>query len=506
MKLVDAAQMREIERRALQEGMSLAEVMRRAGQAIADAVQSMGGPVLILAGPGNNGGDGLAAAAALRSAGIAVTIYSVGRQEHPSPDFVEVHGEDDAGQTRLENLARESAVIVDCLLGTGQSRPPQGLLAAVLATVNTFGAAAYRVAADVPTGVNPSSGAVPGVAFAADQTICIGVAKVGDAVYPGKEYAGAIEIADVGLGVPEAMSIDVSMPTPGDIAAILPRRGLNSNKGSFGRVVFSGGSHNFLGAPVLSALASYRSGAGLVELAVIDTVQRSAANHITEAIFQPVPAENGQMSREAAGAIEGSWQRADAFVFGPGMGLSEGTIELTRHILAALPRARLRGSVIDADGLNALAQIEEWWVPDVPLVLTPHPGEMSRLTGLPTGQIQDNRLAVARDHARKWGVVVVLKGAGTIVASPDGRASVNPTGGPNLAVAGTGDVLSGIIGGLLAQGCAPFDAAVIGVYLHGRAGDIVRERLGDAGTLAGDLPPMVPLARQATLREAGEQE
>lgn len=300
------------------------------------------------------------------------------------------------------------------------------------------------------------------------------------------------------------MTTNVTIPDARDIARLLPQRNVNSNKGTFGRVVFCGGSHNFLGAPALSAMASYRSGAGLVELAVIPPVQQSVAAHISEAVFQPIPASGGYISPDAVETIKQTWERATAFVFGPGMGLTDGTVELTRGVLAALPAARLQGSVIDADGLNALSRINGWWQSELALVLTPHPGEMSRLTGMTIEQIQSDRLAVAREHAKKWGAVVVLKGAGTVVASPEGAARINPTGGPNLATAGTGDVLSGIIGGLLAQGCTPFDAAIAGTYLHGHAGDIVSKRFGNAGTVAGDLLPAIPLARQSILREAGE--
>lgn len=503
MRVVTARQMRQIEEDAVRAGISLDDVMQCAGNAVAEAVRPLGGPVLILAGPGNNGGDGLIAARALRATGVAVTVYTIGR-DTPLSSLVRVRAEDDADQQQLRQLARESAVIVDALLGIGQNRPPEGLLAAILNATNHAGKHAHRVAIDIPTGVSTDTGAVPGVAFDANRTICIGLAKIGDVLYPGAAYAGEIEVAGVGLPELSDVSVDVAVPAARDIAHLLPRRGANSNKGTFGRLVFCGGSHNFLGAPALSAMASYRAGAGLVELAVIPPVQQAVAAHMTEAVFQPLAARDGYISSSAASAIEQTWRHADALVFGPGMGLTDDTVELTSRLLAALSGHRLHGTVIDADGLNALSQIEGWWQHHFPLVVTPHPGEMSRLTGLSIDRIQSDRLAVAREHAQKWGAVVVLKGAGTVVASPEGQIRINPTGGANLATAGTGDVLSGIIGGLLAQGCAPFDAAVAGAYLHGRAGDIVRERFGNAGTVAGDLLSAIPLARQSILGEAGE--
>lgn len=505
MRVVTAQQMRDIEERASQAGISLRVVMQHAGTAVADAVRPFGGPVLVLAGPGNNGGDGLIAAERLQDAGIAVTVYTWKRESPSTLALKAVQAEQDSDRSGLRKLIHESKVIVDALLGTGQHRPPEGVLADILKIVNEEGETQFRVAVDIPTGVNADTGAAGSSAFAADRTICMALPKIGEVVYPGAGYAGQIEVVDVGLPIPDDFEADVRMPEAADIARILPRRGADSNKGTFGRVIYSGGSQNFLGAPVLSSMASYRAGAGLVELAVIDPVQRTVATHSSEVIFQTLREHEGHISQDAASAIAEAWQRADAFVFGPGMGLTEGTVELTRRLLEKLPDAQLHGTVIDADGLNALSRIEGWWQHHAPLVITPHPGEMSRLTGLKIAEIQSNRLAVACDHAAKWGVVVVLKGAATVVASPAGKMSINPTGGPNLATAGTGDVLSGIIGGLLAQGCEPFDAAVAGAYLHGRAGDLVAERLGDAGTVAGDLLSVIPEARRSIIREARER-
>lgn len=500
MKVVGAEQMRAIEASAVANGVSLDWVMQRAGGAVAAAVTEFGAPCLILAGPGNNGEDGLIAARRLRANGSAVTVYTFGRAKI-SDEMPTVLAEDDTGQEVLARLVHESAVVVDALLGTGQNRAPEGLLAAMIETVNLARGRATAIAVDIPTGVNADTGSVPGVAFEADLTICMQLPKLGDVLYPGAGYAGALRVADIKLPIPENLAGNVTVPDGSDIAALLPKRGMNSNKGSFGRVVFCGGSRDFLGAPALSSLAAYRSGAGLVELAVIEQVQRSVAAHAMEVVYQLLPEDNGSIGLQATPVIVNALSKASALVFGPGMSLSDNTIRLTREVLRSLPEQNLRGTVIDADGLNALSRIPDWWNIRAPIVLTPHPGEMSRLTGLSIDTIQSDRLEVARSHARKWGTIVVLKGAGTVVAAPDGRASINPTGGPNLATAGTGDVLSGIIGGLLAQGCEPFEAAIAGTFLHGRAGDIVRERLGDAGTVASDLLPAIPVARRAILQE-----
>lgn len=264
-----------------------------------------------------------------------------------------------------------------------------------------------------------------------------------------------------------------------------------------------GGSHNYMGAPALVSVAAYRAGAGLIEAAVPRLVQQSVAAHVLEAVFRPLPEADGRISEDALSDVLAGLALAKAVVYGPGMGLSEETVAVTGRFLAMLEKEG-KPTLIDADGLNALAHLPEWWSVRADLILTPHPGEMARLTGLSVQQVQSDRPSIARRHAAKWKKIVVLKGAATVVAAPDGTAAINPTGGPNLATAGTGDVLSGIIGGLLAQGCAPFDAAVTGTYLHGRAGDLLRAELGDAGTLAGDLVAKLPIARLAILNRFEE--
>jgi NAD(P)H-hydrate epimerase len=239
----------------------------------------------------------------------------------------------------------------------------------------------------------------------------------------------------------------------------------------------------------------------LVEVAVPESVQNGVAAHSREAIFLTLGESNGQIAPEAAQTIAEACEKATAMVFGPGMGLSDGTVDLTHRLLGKVQGAHLKGAVFDADALNALSRIDRWWETEAPLVLTPHPGEMSRLTGIPVAEIQQNRVAVCRERAERWGKTVVLKGAGTIIASPGRDLAVNPTGGPNMATAGAGDVLSGIIGSLLSQGLEPHAAAVAGVYWHGRAGDILRKEHGDAGTLAGDIAEALPAGRLSILND-----
>lgn len=494
MKVVTAAEMQHIEQRVEAAGTPVATLAERAGQALADAVLERwpDRDWLVLAGPGNNGGDGLLTAAVLADRGLPGSVYSFRRDDIPPGAH---RTEDDPDLRTLRTLLSTKPVIVDCLLGTGSSRKPEGRLAEIIQQVN--GADHPVLAADVPTGVNPNTGAVPSVAMRAGRTLAFGFAKVGDVVYPGAAYAGALSVAP--LGIPRELGHEIMLRVTGlgEVAAMLPPRKLDSNKGTYGRVLIVGGSHDFPSAPGLSSIAALRAGAGLAQAAVLDLSQRVIAAHALEPIFRVLPEESGHISRAAGASIRDALPAADAVVFGPGMGTSDETVALTLDLLRMLREHGGPPAVVDADGLNALSRHPEWWKDAPTLVLTPHPGEMSRLTGRSIGEIQSDRVGTAREFSALWQCVVVLKGAGTIVARPDGQACVNPTGGPNLATGGTGDVLSGIIGGLLAQGVGAWDAAVAGAYLHGLAGDRIAATLGDAGTLAGDLLREIPKARLA---------
>lgn len=507
IKVVTGAEMRAIEGRAKAYGLSVEALIDRAGAALASIIAERApqGAIVVLAGPGNNGSDGLAAARRLDSFGRTVRIVTFRRDGVGDFSGDVVRCEDDAELYEVRRLLSESHVVVDCLLGTGQSRPPEGLLAGLLAAAEERPSRVLAVAADVPTGVDADTGRVHPRAFRADITVCMGFPKRGVVIYPGADYAGAIRVADLGIPMGLAGDIQVSLPADGDIAELLPRRSSDGNKGSSGRVLFVGGSQDFVGAPAMAALGAYRAGAGLVEIAVPRPIQAMIAAHALEPVFRPLPDTGGQIGPDVLPELRRGIERARAMIVGPGLGLSETTIAMTKTLLATLRESDIQ-VLIDADGLNALSKIEHWWPISTPAILTPHPGEMSRLTGMPVEEIQHDRIGVAQRHAAQWRVVVVLKGAGTVVASPDGTTVVNPTGGPNLATAGTGDVLSGIIGGLLAQGCSPWSAAVAGVYLHGRAGDIWRAEHGEVGMVASDLLDNIPAARVSILGTGGVNE
>jgi len=504
VKAVSAGEMRDIEAEVVRRGTPLDELMARAGRALATSVESHPrGEVLVLCGPGNNGNDGLIAASHLLRSGRGVTAYGFRRTDWHGFTGPGVSAEEDEELRRLDLALRRAAVVVDALLGIGAARPPSGLLAAIIERANQIPSGAWKLAVDIPTGVDADSGSVAGPAFKAAHTLCMGFLKRGVALFPGAEYAGTVEVADLGFPGDLAEGVTVSVPSPADVAALLPRRGANTNKGSYGRVLFIGGSRDFAGAPALAAEAAYRAGAGLVEVAVPAIVQPMVAAHLREAIFRPLADHSGQIGEDSLPALRAALAHALSVVLGPGMGLGDETLSVVEGVLDGMLGGDLRGAVVDADALNALARSDGWWQRSLPLVLTPHPGEMGRLTGMSVAAIQSDRLDVARRYSTLWQKIVVLKGAGTIVASPDGRATINPTGGPNLATAGTGDVLSGLIAGLLAQGTDPFDAAVAGVFLHGQAGDLAAADIGPVGTLASDLLPRIPRARH-TVAENSE--
>lgn len=507
LTLVTGGEMREIEADLEQSGISIEELISRAGAAVAGTISRVApvGHVLVLVGPGNNGSDGLTAAELLRSAGRNVLVYVFRRTGSGEYSGDITNAGDDPGGDKLAQLISNSSVVVDALLGTGQSRAPDGALAVIIAVVNGRASGKKVLAVDVPTGVDASNGAVPTEAIHATLTLCLGFAKRGVALFPGAAYAGAVEVAPIGMAPKLAEDISVFRPDDADIAALLPQRKPEANKGASGRMLFLGGSRDFIGAPMLCAMAAYRTGAGLVEVAVPASIVNPVASHALEPIYHPLKEEEGKLSVDSLSGLGESLTRARGVVIGPGMAMSPGTVLFVRSILEKCSGAESSPLLVDADALNALTSIDQWWKYKAPAVVTPHPGEMARLTGLTIEEIQGDRVGVATRYAEHWRTIVVLKGAGTVIASPQGKVVINPTGGPNLATAGTGDVLSGMIGSLLAQGGNPWDAAVAGVYLHGRAGDLLRAKKGDVGTVASDLIEHLPAARLSVFEKSEDE-
>lgn len=514
MKLVTVEQMMELERRA---GVPVPQLMENAGLAVAQEAWMLLGDVVerrivVLAGPGNNGGDGLVAARHLHDWGATTAVYLLSPRPEDDANYrqllerqvpVQV-AEEDADSKALEALLGEAELVVDALLGTGRARPIEGALAEVmgrLAEARRRRPAPRLLAVDLPTGLDADSGAVDPLCLPADLTVVLGHSKVGLHSLPGAEYVGRLQVVEIGLPKELGQELPYELMEGRWAGAALPSRPADANKGTFGRALVVAGSVHYVGAAALATAAAGRAGAGLVTLACARSIYPILAAKLSEATFLPLPDVEGQLSAEAVPPLRQALKDGyDALLVGCGLGQSGYVRAFVRTLLPALRGDGLRGVVIDADGLNALAGSEWWRQTAVPLVVTPHPGEMARLTGQSIEEIQAQRLATAVRFAQSWGCVVVLKGAHTVVAAPDGRARLSPFANPTLATAGTGDVLAGAIASLLAQGLAPFEAASLAVFLHGRAGERLGRELGAAGALAGDLLPLLPLVMQE-LRE-----
>ncbi|MBI2852236.1 MAG: NAD(P)H-hydrate dehydratase [Chloroflexi bacterium] len=510
MKILTADRMRQAEADCARIGKSTAMLMENAGKTVAEEIKRIlgtleGQNILILVGPGNNGGDGLVAARCLHGWDTQVSLYLVSTR--PADDanlkMAREHGlpiidaANDENLDSLDNLLSTATVIVDAIFGTGKNRPLAGVFAQVLDRVRAVkeNCPAVRIfALDLPSGLDADTGAADPACLYADYTITLGFPKPGLFQFPGAERVGRLSVVDIGIPPSLVENVPDEMITAGWTRSVLPLRPPGANKGTFGRVLVVAGSINYIGAAYLACNGAMRVGAGLVTLATPASLQPIMASKLTETVHLPLPESGpGVIAPEAARLINHSLSQYDVLLMGCGLGQSPATARLIRSVL--LRKVTALPLVLDADALNILAKVPDWWQKlSDNAILTPHPGEMSRLTGIPVEEIQRDRIGVTKKMAYEWGKIVVLKGAYTVVASTDGRCRLNPFANPGLASAGTGDVLSGVIAGLAAQGMPLFDAASAGVYLHAVAGEHVRDRLGDAGMVASDLLPELPVA------------
>jgi NAD(P)H-hydrate epimerase len=511
MKLVTVEQMRALEAAAVEAGVSERQLMEEAGLAVAQEAWMLLGTlenrrILVLVGPGNNGGDGIVAGRHLYDWGADVILYMPRKRrdmtlidELGEREIAVISGEEDPGFGRLEEAAGSADLVIDALLGIGQQRPldPEEPLAQALQRLRAA-RAGYSppklVAVDLPTGINADTGAADPLTVPADLTVTFGLPKVGMYQAPASSLLGRVQVIDIGIPKAAQEAVSLELLTARRAKELLPPRPEDANKGTFGRVLVVGGSARYLGAPRLAATAAYRAGAGLVTIACPGQLIAAIAGGIAEATWLPqAGSEAGGLPGAAAIALRNEWRNFDAAIIGPGLGHDEETRAFT---WAALPDAGAdckRGIVVDADALNAIAALDDG--PErVPAnaILTPHPGELARLLGTTVADVQSRRLAAAQEAATRYGCVVVLKGAHTVVAAPDGRTGLSPYANPLLATAGSGDVLAGMIGAYLGQGLAPFEAACLGVYLHAATGESMREEYGDAGLLAGELATSLP--------------
>ena len=500
--LLDAGRVRAADGWAIESGaVSSLELMERASLGLADLVMEVApqGRVVVVCGAGNNGGDGYAAARLLRAVGREVVVLAAVAPEQLSGDAL-IQAERLPGDSPRAFAAGElagAAVVVDALLGTGFAGELRGAVGdAVRALAVTD---APVVACDVPSGVDASSGEVAGAAVHATATATFHAAKPGLHVNPGKARAGLVRVIDI--GIPRDAPLD--QPDCGLIddhalLAELPRRGAASTKFTSGSVLVAGGSRGLIGAVVLAATGAMRAGAGYVTACVPASELPVAAAHLVEAMQLGLDDDNGHhVAAGAAALLEVAARRGGALVLGPGLGRASPAAQFAREVAVAAPLSL----VLDADGLNAFAgEPESLAGRGRATVLTPHAGELGRLLGLQAREIESRRLHYARAAARRSAAIVVLKGDDTIIAGPDGVVAISPGATPALATAGTGDVLSGAVGALLARGVEPFQAACSAVRLHARAGLIAEQRFGADGVLAGDVAQALAVARQQAQR------
>ncbi len=515
--LLTAEQIRELDRRAIDElGIPGPVLMENAGRGATDRLEQhfaglFPGPVRICVGKGNNGGDGFVIARHLVNRGWTVQLVSLAAPEAFAGDARlnfdiwqkgggELHfATDSAAWKALQVRLPQPRLIVDALFGTGLASEVRGHYATVIDAINASGL--HVLAVDIPSGVDATRGKILGTAVAATLTVTFAAGKPGLFLEPGASRCGTVETVDI--GIPTAFMATLQ-PTlfHSDVAAVCPlwpARPRNGHKGSFGHLLLLAGSRGKSGAAALSAQAALRAGAGLVTVASPESAQRDLAIKLTEVMTEPLPELEGGVALAAQPALAALCRAKEVVALGPGLGLAPETVALVRQLVPEI-KAPL---VIDADGLNAIVGVCDLLSSRSigTTVLTPHPGEMARLCDCSIVEVEADRIGCARDFARRYGVVLVLKGAGTLIATPSGEVSINASGNPGMATAGMGDLLTGMIAALLAQGLETEQAAKLGVFWHGAAGDYVAKRLGTCGLLAGDLLPALPQSRNELLHK-----
>jgi hydroxyethylthiazole kinase-like uncharacterized protein yjeF len=525
MLVVTSAQMRALDRLTIDEyGTPGHVLMERAGKGATevfwDEFRGVRTRPVIIAGKGNNGGDGFVVARCLRARGVRCDVVLLARADDVGGDaarnlrafkrargrIIEAPGEAGAGAVRT--ALERGRVVIDAIFGTGLNAPVTGPIAQVISLINASGLPVFAI--DIPSGLDADRGEPLGIAVQAEATATFGFPKVGQLLYPGAGLVGTLAVVDIGIA-PEAIATvapTTRLLTAAEVGARLGPRRPDAHKGDCGHVLVIAGGRGKFGAAMLAAEGAARAGAGLTTLALPTTERVAAGNRRHEIMTAELDGDaDGLFAAPVAAKVEAVLAGKSCVVVGPGIGVSEGTSALVRWLVThcAVPL------VIDADGLNCLAgDTRRLRERPAPTVLTPHPGEMSRLAGVPVSTIQGDRLGVARRFAADTGTCVILKGARTIIAPPDGPLGINPTGNPGMASGGMGDVLSGIVGALCAQGLAADEAAALGVYVHGLAADLAADTQGgEIGLMASDVLDVVPRAiavTQNAARAAAEDE
>jgi ADP-dependent NAD(P)H-hydrate dehydratase / NAD(P)H-hydrate epimerase len=509
--LVTAQQMRELDRLTIERGTLGHVLMERAGAGATAALLKLfphvrKKPVLVFAGKGNNGGDGFVMARLLKKAGVACEVILTAKKDDVKGDalrnlqaFARMRGRisevtDPKQLDAVQKKLSKCGLVVDALLGTGLSAPVHGFMSELIEQMNASGVPI--VAVDTPSGLDSDRGVPLGTATRATLTVTFGYPKIGLLQPAAKTYVGQLEIVDIGIAAEALAAVNpqTMLLTQESVGALIRPRTLDAHKGDFGHLLVLAGARGKSGAALLSGGAALRVGTGLVTLAGPTSLNAIFSTALVETMTIPMPeCEDGSLALNE-NAMAAAVQGKSAIAFGPGVGVSSDTTSLTQWLLATSTVPL----VIDADGLNCLAtDLTALRQARVPVILTPHPGEMARLAKLNNAEVQSQRLEVAQTFAREYRCYLILKGSRTVIAAPDGRAWLNPTGNPGMASGGMGDVLTGILGGLLAQGYTPKHACQLGVFLHGYVGDRAAEEKGEVGIIARDLIDRLPAGIRA---------
>lgn len=508
MFIVTSEEMRQMDRLAIESfGIPGVVLMENAGRATVQVLfkevpDLQNKKVGIMAGKGNNGGDGFVIARYLAANGVPVSVYILTKKEKVKGDAagnlqliekmnipIKEVTDGAAFASYMSDLAHYD-LWVDAILGTGLQSDVRGFFKDVIDFLNHTGNPVFAV--DIPSGLNSDTGEVCGTCIKAAATVTFGLPKIGQVIYPGIEFVGSLAVVDI--GIPEMV---IGQVTPKhkillaeDIASSVKERLPEMHKGGAGHLLVVGGSPGKTGAAAMASLAAMRTGAGLVTLGVAQSLNHIMEIQLTEVMTAPLPeTEEKTLGMSAHKALCALLEGKRALAIGPGLGTDSEAKALVRRLLAD----NILPAVVDADGLAALeGHLDLLQKAKAPLILTPHPGEMGRLLGITAAEVQKSRIPVARDFASKHQVYVVLKGARTIIAEPGGGITVNPTGNPGMASGGMGDVLTGMIAGFLVQGYSPLDATRLSVYLHGAAADFLAKDKGPIGYLAGDIIDIIP--------------
>ncbi|MBI1912540.1 MAG: NAD(P)H-hydrate dehydratase [Deltaproteobacteria bacterium] len=508
MKLADARTIQSMDRAAVEDyGISGLQLMENAGRGLAEIIKrELSGiqnpQVAILAGKGNNGGDGFVAARHLKNSGISAYVLSLSKMEEIKGDagsnassWHKMGGEIFPLSTKqdlknFENELRGSDIIVDAIFGTGLSSKVLGIHAEVINHLNSLNKKV--IAVDIPSGIDATTGSVLGCAVKAYLTVTMAMPKLGLYVYPGRSYAGRVETVDIGIPS-KLLDTDLkwNLITEDDLRKILKPRVPDSHKGLYGHLLVVAGSTGMTGAAYMAGISAMRVGAGLTTVAVPESLNPIMEVKTTEVMTKPLPeTESRTVGLVSLEKVKEIMEGKDALVIGPGVGNSEDIYNLIKAVIKVVKTPL----VIDADGLNSIAGHPEIFKDlATEVILTPHPGEMARLLDVRTSDVQADRVGSATRVAKQTGATVVLKGAGTVIADPKGKIFINPTGNPGLATGGTGDILAGMIGGLLAQGYSAIEASTAAAYMHGLAGDELKNAQGgEIGMIATDLLAFIP--------------